>query len=100
MSLDDPLQWIASVYDRPDGSRLGQLLVAVHQLPDLLLQRGELRDEPVHVLEEGDDVALGCVQLGGRPGLVEQRADLVVAVAQGTHHVVIYRECDVELKVY
>ncbi len=56
----------------------GTLLVAVHQLADLLLHLGQLGQRHVHTLEVGDDLALDDLPLGRGRGPLEARGNVAV----------------------
>src|SRR2546422_2954604 len=59
------------------------LLVAVHQLADVLPELTQLGDQGVHLLEVGDDLALHRFPLGGPRNAVELAHDRVVLGPQG-----------------
>src|SRR5256886_3615170 len=63
--------------------RRGDLLEAVHQLADLLLERGQLADERIDLLEVGDDLALHGLALGAARHRLEATRDLLVLGSQG-----------------
>src|SRR2546422_8608296 len=60
------------------------LLVAVHQLADVLPELTQLGDQGVHLLEVGDDLALHRFPLGGPRNAVELAHDRVVRSEEHT----------------
>src|SRR6185437_5034637 len=63
--------------------RCRDLLEAVHQLADLLLEGRQLADERVDLLEVGDDLALHRLALGAARHRLEATRDLLVLGPQG-----------------
>src|SRR2546425_12081655 len=73
-------RWAAAgkLWRRRLRSRRCELLVAIDEGADLLLQVRELGDERVHLLEVADDLALDGFALGATPRRVELPGDGVV----------------------
>src|SRR2546426_8819317 len=63
--------------------RSGDLFEAVHQLTDLLLERRQLADERVHLLEVGEDLALHGLALGTARHRLQATCDLLVLGSEG-----------------
>src|SRR6266699_3605723 len=63
--------------------RSGDLFEAVHQLTDLLLERRQLADERVHLLEVGDDLALHGLALGTARHRLQATCELLVLGSEG-----------------
>src|SRR6266480_1565311 len=61
----------------------GDLLEAVHQLADLFLERRQLADERIDLLEVGDDFALHGLALSAVRHRLEATGDLLVLGSQG-----------------
>ena len=60
----------------------GQLLVAIHELADVVLQLGQLGQRSVDLLEKRDDLALGRFPLGVAGRAVELPGDGIVLPPQ------------------
>src|SRR5688572_19150932 len=82
---------VVRMHDRPLSGefrrrRFGRarrdLLVSLHQLPDVFLERAELGDLRIDPLEERYDLAFGCLALGVIADLVELSGNAVVFDSQ------------------